>query len=246
MKHLNIIETYKANTVYEGEKIPALFDITFSINQGDFVCIIGPNGAGKTTLLETLNGLLPHTSGQIIIMGYDIQKNGVYLRKQIGYVPQEFTVDPLSPFLVKDIVLMGRYGRVGLLKKISQKDYNLLEESLRFMGIEDLKCRPIGKLSGGQLQKVMLARVLAKQPVLLLLDEPFSNLDFRTTHQAIKLFSRAHDEKGWTTLMVMHDLNMIPERCNRIIYLEEGRITKDGSPDQVLTEELLTIGTREG
>lgn len=246
MKHLNIIETYKANTVYEGEKIPALFDITFSINQGDFVCIIGPNGAGKTTLLETLNGLLPHTSGQISIMGCDIQKNGVYLRKQIGYVPQEFTVDPLSPFLVKDIVLMGRYGRVGLLKKISQKDYNLLEESLRFMGIEDLKCRPIGKLSGGQLQKVMLARVLAKQPALLLLDEPFSNLDFRTTHQAIKLFSRTHDEKGWTTLMVMHDLNMIPERCNRIIYLEEGRITKDGSPDQVLTEELLTIGTREG
>lgn len=246
MKHPNnsIIETTNINTIYEGEKIPSLFDITISIKQGDFVAIIGPNGAGKTTLLETLNGLLPHTAGNIRIMGQDLSKNGVNLRKIIGYVPQEFTVDPLSPFLVNDIILMGRYGQVGLLKKISKDDHLLVDESLQFMGIEDLKCRPIGKLSGGQLQKVMLARVIAKKPSLLFLDEPFSNLDYRTTHRVIQQISQLHDSNRWTTLLVMHDLNMIPERCNRIIYLEEGRVTKDDIPEKILTEELLTILTK--
>ena len=240
----NIIETTNVDAIYEGEKIPALFGITISIKQGDFIAIIGPNGAGKTTLLETLNGLLPHTAGDIKIMGQDLSKNGVSIRKIAGYVPQEFTVDPLSPFLVKDIILMGRYGKIGLLKKISKVDYLLLDESLRLMGIEDLKCRPIGKLSGGQLQKVMLARIIAKKPTLLFLDEPFSNLDYRTTHRVIKQISQLHDSNRWTTMLVMHDLNMIPERCNRIIYLEEGRVTKDDIPEKVLTDELLTVSAK--
>ncbi len=222
-----IIELDRVSTVYEGEKTPCLRDISLSINQGELVGIIGPNGAGKTTLLETLNGLLPHTKGEIRIMGEDLRKKGTYLRKKIGYVPQEFTVDPLSPFLVKDIILMGRYGQIGLFKKISPSDHLLVEESLNFMGISDLKDRPIGKLSGGQLQKVMLARVLAKKPTLLFLDEPFSNLDYSTARKTIRDFCQAHQENQWTTLLVMHDLNLIPEGCNRLLYLEEGRIVRD-------------------
>jgi zinc/manganese transport system ATP-binding protein len=235
---------YNVSTIYEGEKLPAILNINLSINQGEFVCIIGPNGAGKTTLLETLNGLLPHTKGQIRITGKDIKEKGMLLRKKIGYVPQEFTVDSLSPFLVKDIILMGRYGQIGLLHKISKNDYFLVDESLKFMGIEDLKFRPIGKLSGGQLQKVMLARVLAKKPSILFLDEPFSNLDHRATYKAARQIASAHDENHWTTLMVLHDLNALPERCDRIIYLEEGIIIKDDIPEKVLTEDLLEAPLR--
>ena len=244
MSQPKIIEMNKVSTIYEGEKTPALFDINLSLNEGELVCIIGPNGAGKTTLLETLNGLLPHTEGEIRILGQDIKKKGIYLRKQIGYLPQEFTVDPLTPFLVKDIILMGRYGQIGLLNKIPKNDYILMEESLKLMGIIDLKDRPIGKLSGGQLQKVMLARVFAKKPTLLFLDEPFSNLDYHTTHRVMLQISRAHDQNHWTTLLVMHDLNLIPERCNRILYLEDGRIVKDDIPEKVLTEKLLEISVR--
>jgi zinc/manganese transport system ATP-binding protein len=244
MNRPKIIEMNKVSTIYEGEKTPALFDINLSLNEGEMICIIGPNGAGKTTLLETLNGLLPYTEGEIDIMGQDIKKRGTYLRKQIGYLPQEFTADPLTPFLVKDIILMGRYGKIGLLKNISKNDYILMEESLKLMGIFDLKDRPVGKLSGGQLQKVMLARVLAKKPALLFLDEPFSNLDYHTTHEVMLQISRAHDQNNWTTLLVMHDLNLIPERCNRIISLEGGRIVKDDIPENVLTEKLLEISVR--
>jgi zinc/manganese transport system ATP-binding protein len=244
MNQIKIIEMNKVSTIYEGEKVPSLLNITFSINQGEFVCIIGPNGAGKTTLLESLNGLLPHTQGQIRIMGKDIRERGIFLRKQIGYVPQEFTVDSLSPFLVKDIILMGRYGQIGLLKKISHNDHLLVDESLKLLGIEELKYRPIGKLSGGQLQKVMLARVLAKKPTILFLDEPFSNLDYRATYKAARQITSAHDENHWTTLMVIHDLNSLPERCNRIIHLEDGRVVKDDIPEKVLTEDLLEAPLR--
>lgn len=242
MSHpFKMIETNNVSTIYEGEKFPSLYNINLSISQGEFVCIIGPNGAGKTTLLETLNGLLPHTHGQIYIMGKNIKEKGIFIRKNIGYVPQEFTVDSLSPFLVKDIILMGRYGKIGLFKNISNKDHLLVEESLKTMGIEDLKNRPIGKLSGGQLQKVMLARVLAKKPLMLFLDEPFSNLDYHANYKAIRQITSAHDKNHWTTLMVIHDLNSLPERCNRVIYLKDGKIMKDGIPEKVLTEELLEV-----
>lgn len=239
-----IIEMKNVNTIYEGEKVPSLLSINLSIYQGEFVCIIGPNGAGKTTLLETLNGLLSHTEGQIRIMGKDIRKDGIFLRKKIGYVPQEFTVDSLSPFLVKDIILMGRYGQIGLLNSITKQDHFLVDESLKIMGIEDLKYRPIGKLSGGQLQKVMLARVLAKKPHILFLDEPFSNLDYRATHKASRQITSVHHENHLTTLMVIHDFNSLPEQCNRIIHLEEGRIVKDDIPEMVLTEDLLEAPLR--
>ncbi len=244
MKQSKVIETNNVSTVYEGEKIPSLFNINFSIDKGEFICIIGPNGAGKTTLLETLNGLLPHTAGQISIMGKDIRENGIFIRKQIGYVPQEFTVDVLSPFLVKDIILMGRYGKIGLLKNISKNDLLLVDNSLKVMEIEELKYRPIGKLSGGQLQKVMLARVLAKKPTILFLDEPFSNLDYRTTYKISHQITNAHNENNWTTLMVIHDFNSLPERCNRIIQLEDGRIVKDDIPEKVLTEDFLGAALR--
>ncbi|GAG61394.1 unnamed protein product [marine sediment metagenome] len=127
--------------------------INLKIKKGEFLCIIGPNGAGKTTLLETINGLLECTKGQTRVFGKTIKKFGCSIRKEIGYVPQEFGVDNFTPFIVKDVIMMGRFGKIGLLKSISNKDYLKVGKAIEAMEINELANRPIGKLSGGQLQR---------------------------------------------------------------------------------------------
>jgi ABC-type molybdenum transport system ATPase subunit/photorepair protein PhrA len=165
----SIIELKNVSTVYEGERVPAIRDIDLTIESGEFVAIIGPNGAGKTTLLETINGLLPHTRGQVRVLGRDVARFGPQLRSQIGYVPQEFQFDETTPVLVRDVVLMGRYGRIGLFRRPTAEDYAQVQEALELLGLAELAERPLGKLSGGQQQKVLLARALAKEPKILLL-----------------------------------------------------------------------------
>lgn len=235
------IELINVDTIYEGEKIPAITDITLRVEKGEFLCIMGPNGAGKTTLLETINGLLEHTKGKIHIFDREIRRFGPSIRKEIGYIPQEFVVDALTPFLVKDIILMGRFGKIGLLKSISKEDRKKTQKAIASVGINGLSFRPIGKLSGGQLQKVMIARALAKDPKILLLDEPFSNLDFNATSDISRQISHLHDERDLTTLVVIHNITSIPERCDRIIVMNKGRIVKDDSPEKILHPELLKL-----
>ena len=236
-----IIELSQVDTIYEGERVAAIQGINLKIKKGEFLCIIGPNGAGKTTLLETINGLLECTKGQTRVFGKKIKKFGCSIRKEIGYVPQEFGVDNFTPFLVKDVIMMGRFGKIGLLKPISNKDYLNVEKAMDAMEINDLANRPIGKLSGGQLQKVMIARVLAKAPKILLLDEPFSNLDFKVTSEISYKISCLHNDKNLTTLMVMHDIASIPKRCDRIILMNSGRIIKDDRPEKILKPEFLNV-----
>jgi len=236
---ITAIELLNIDTIYEGEKIPVIRDVTLRIEKGEFLCIMGPNGAGKTTLLETINGLLEHTKGKIHIFGKELRRFGFSIRKEIGYIPQEFGVDTLTPFLVEDVILMGRFGKIGLLKSISHEDRQKTREATESIGINGLSARPIGKLSGGQLQKVMIARALAKDPKILLLDEPFSNLDFNATADISQQISHLHDERSLTTLVVIHDITSIPERCDRIIVMNGGRIVKDDSPEKVLHPELL-------
>jgi len=235
------IEMFNVDTIYEGEKIPAIRNITLRIEKGEFVGIIGPNGAGKTTLLETINGLLEHTKGEIHILGKEIKRCGPSIRKEIGYIPQEFGVDDLTPFLVKDVILMGRFGKIGPLKSISYEDCRKAQEAMTSIDINGLSMRPVGKLSGGQLQKVMIARALAKEPKILLLDEPFSNLDFNASADISQQISRLHDERDLTTLVVIHDISSIPDRCDRMIVMNGGRIVKDDLPKKVLHPELLKL-----
>ncbi len=235
------IELFNVNTIYEGEKIPVIRNVTLRVEKGEFLGIIGPNGAGKTTLLETINGLLEHAKGKIHIFGKEIRRFGSSIRKEIGYIPQEFGVDDLTPFLVKDVILMGRFGKIGLLKSISNKDRQKAQEAMESIGIDGLSSRPIGKLSGGQLQKVMIARALTKDPKILLLDEPFSNLDFNATADISQQISRLHDERDLTTLVVIHDISSIPKRCDRVIVMNGGKIVKDGLPKKILNLELLKL-----
>lgn len=228
------IELKNIETIYEGEKIPVIYDIDLTIEAGEFVSIIGPNGAGKTTLLETINGLLSYTNGQGFVFGKEIAKNKTKIRKETGYVIQNFEIDPLAPFLCKDIVMSGRTGKIGTFRFASKKDWDKVWYSLGLVGMIDFANRPIGKLSGGEFQKIILARSLAQQPKLLLLDEPFSNLDFSARKQIEKLLNRLHEKYNITIMMVSHDLSLIPSRCSRIIILDKGRIVMDGNKDEIL------------
>jgi len=232
-----IIELKNINTIYEGEKIPVIKNIDLSVGSGEFICIIGPNGAGKTTLLETINGLLSYTGGKGYVFGKEISKNKTFIRKKTGFLIQNFEIDPLAPFLCRDVVMMGLTGKTGLFRFHTKKDWEKVWYSMGLVGMIDFANRPVGKLSGGEFQKILMARVLIQQPKILLLDEPFSNLDYSSRHQIETLLNRLHEKYNLTILMVSHDLSFIPERCNRIVVIDKGRIIMDGEKQHVLESE---------
>jgi len=236
------IELHAVDTIYEGEKIPSLKNINLYVNKGEFIAIIGPNGAGKTTLLETINGLLESKKGKVIVLGKELNGDGSGIRKLVGYVPQDYSIDELTPFLVSAVVLMGRFGKIGLLKPITKNDKEIAKNMIDYLGISDLSHRPIGKLSGGQAQKVMIARALAKEPEILLMDEPFSNLDFEARKDVSEKLSHFHKSKQMTFVIVIHDIASIPKVCNRIIVMDAGKIIADGKKEDILKPELLEMG----
>lgn len=230
----DIIDLRRIETIYEGEKIPVIYDINLKIKSGEFVAIIGPNGAGKTTLLETINGLLDYISGEGFVFRKEIKKNKSQIRKEIGYLIQNFEIDPLAPFLCKDIVMSGRTGKIGTFRFTTKKDWDKIWYSMGLVGMIDFANRPIGKLSGGEFQKILIARALAQQPRLLLLDEPFSNLDYASKIQIETLLNRIHEKYKITIVMVSHDLNFVPVGCNRIIVMDKGRIIMDDKKEKIL------------
>lgn len=234
-----IIELKNIETVYEGEKIPAIHDINLTVEQREFVSIIGPNGAGKTTLLETINGILEYTKGQCFVFGKEIKKNKLELRKEIGYVVQNFELNPLAPFLCKDIVMSGRTGKIGVFRFATKKDWEKVWFSMGLVGMIDFANRPVGKLSGGEFQKILLARALAQQPRLLLLDEPFSNLDYSSRLQIETLLNRLHEKYNLTIVMVSHDLSFVPSRCSRIIVMDKGKIIMDDERNRILKSDII-------
>lgn len=236
----NIVELQNVDTIYEGERTPAIYDINFTAKYGDFISIIGPNGSGKTTLLETINGLLPYTSGLGRVFGKEIKKYKAELRRNIGYVIQNFDIDPLAPFLCKDIVMTGRTGKIGLFRFATKKDWEQISDNLDIVGMKGFMKRPIGKLSGGEFQKILLARALSQEPKLLLLDEPFSNLDLSARRKMERLLSKIHDVNNITIVMVSHDLSFIPSKCSRVIVLDKGKIIMDGKRKDILTSDMIT------
>ncbi len=239
MNHTEIICLQNIETTYEGERTPVISNITLSVKSGEFIAVIGPNGAGKTTLLETINGLLPYISGKGFVFGKDIARYTTAIRRDIGYVIQNFELDPRAPFLCKDVIMSGRAGKIGLLRFPSKKDWEVVWDALRLVGMIDFARRPIGKLSGGEFQKILLARALAQEPALLLLDEPFSNLDIAARRQMEILLNRIHEKRNMTVIMVSHDLSMVPSSCKRILVLDKGKIIMDGKKEHILTSRII-------
>ncbi|PVX23071.1 MAG: ABC transporter [Candidatus Bathyarchaeum sp.] len=234
MNNDTIITLENVSTVYEGERRPAIKGINLTINRNELVYVVGPNASGKTTLLETINGLLPPFNGKVSVFGLDVQSNGRKIRCQIGYVPQDFMVKPGEPYTAFDVVLMGCYGQIGFLNNPQEEDKKRASDAMKLIGIEELAARPMGKLSGGQQQKVMLARAFAKNPKILLLDEPFSNLDPDSRGQIPSLITRLHEEQDLTTLIVTHDIHHMLDHCNRVIVVTGGKVTFDGAPEDAL------------
>lgn len=211
---------------YYGETRPALYGIDLRVEYGEFVLVTGPNGAGKTTLLETIAGLLKPYRGSVVVFGRDMARDAHSVRKLIGYVPQDFVRKPDEPFLVREVVALALASYKSVLEGFTEEDWRKVHEALRLLGIEDLAYRPIGRLSGGQQQKVMIARAIVRDPKLLLLDEPFSNLDPESRVYIANLLSKLN-EKGVTVIMVSHDTSTIPDACSRVIEMRSGRIVDE-------------------
>ena len=212
-----------------GDGPDILKGLSVDIESGKTYCIIGPNGAGKTTLFKALLGLLPLKAGHIRIHGQPLGHH----QDCVAYVPQREEVDWRFPVTVYDVVMMGRIGQQGLLRRPSKADREAVAQSLENLGISDLGKRPIGELSGGQQQRVFLARALAQEPHILLMDEPFTGVDFTTQEATLDLLEHLQVQKV-TAMVSTHDLTLASERFEQVLLLNKHLIAY-GSPAEVFT-----------
>lgn len=191
----------------------------------EFISIVGANGAGKTTLLKVVNGILRPFKGKVIVLGQDLMfcKSLYSLRKEIAVVPQKINSNRF-PIRVEEAVIMGRYGKIGLLRNPDKRDWEKAYEAMEIVGIKDFSKKSIHDLSGGEQQKVSLARALAQEPSILLLDEPTTYLDKESSFEIMKTIYSIHCEKGLTTMLVSHDPYWVEQYSNKVYLLKDGKI----------------------
>jgi ABC-type Mn2+/Zn2+ transport system ATPase subunit len=213
---------------------PVLEDVAFALPAGRLVGIIGPNGAGKTTMLKAILGLVPIEAGTITAGGAAIARRGGH----VAYVPQRDAINWRFPASVTDVVLMGRYGRLGWLKRPGAEDRAIARHCLEQVGMDAFAARPIAALSGGQQQRVFLARALAQEPEVLLLDEPISGVD-APTQEAILAILSSLAAQGKTLLITTHDLRCNMEYFDALLALNR-RVIALGPVEQVLMPAVLT------
>ncbi len=197
-------------------KAPTVDGATLSVKKGDFVGMIGPNGAGKTTFVKLVLGLLKPTHGVIKLFGKEI--TGFREWHRIGYVPQKATnFDQNFPATVFEVASMGRFAKAGMGKHLSKDDYAAVERALGVVGMTKLRDRRIGELSGGQEQRVFIARALAAEPELLILDEPTAGVDAEAQHEFYSLLKRLNEKFGLTLILVSHDIGMVSKTVNKLV-----------------------------
>ncbi|MCD6510161.1 MAG: metal ABC transporter ATP-binding protein [Thermoprotei archaeon] len=230
-------------TIYYGMH-PALEGISFSLDKGSFLAIMGPNGAGKTTLLKAILGMAPLVKGHVRVMGIDVYEHPLRARKLIGYVPQKESIDATVPVLVRDVVLMGRFSRIGLFRRPSKIDERKAMDALDMVGLADLWDAPFIHLSGGQQQRVLIARALAQEPELLLLDEPFSQVDYPSQRIIAKVL-RDLREEGVTIITVIHNIGIMLEYIDSVLLLNR-KVIAYGRPEDVLRGEVLRRAYEKG
>ncbi len=213
---------------------PALEDVTLSVPHGAQVAIVGPNGAGKSTLFKALVGLLPVRTGKIVLRDRAPGAHG----DTIAYVPQREEIDWGFPVTVHDVVMMGRYGRLGWFRRPGAADREVVARCLDELGIAELERRAIGELSGGQQQRVFLARALAQEPHVLLLDEPFTGVDVGAREALLTLLDRLRG-RGITVLVSTHDMETAAQRFELTALLNR-RLIAYGEPAAVFTQDHLS------
>ena len=201
--------------------VMALEGINIDVNERDLIALIGPNGAGKSTLLKVILGLTKPTSGSVTLFGcLDLSKN----LKYVGYVPQSAQArDPNLPFSVYETVMIGRTPHAGLFHGMGAEDRQKVEETLKLFGIYELKDRKIGQLSGGQSQRVFLAKAMVAEPKLLLLDEPTSGVDTTSKKEFYNILERLNKERGITIILSSHDIGVITKIANRVLCINRSQ-----------------------
>ena len=228
------IEIQNINVFYKNGH-EALHDASCQIPDGSITALLGVNSSGKTTLFRSIMGVLKINSGKIIIDG---QSPDIAIKNNlISYVPQYDDIDWDFPILVKDVVMMGRYSYMNFMRKPNPVDYKIVEESLKKVGMDDLNNRQIGELSGGQKKRVFIARALAQESKILLLDEPFTGVDSKTQDTILELIKQER-EKDKIILISTHDLNIVPEICDRTILINK-TVQVQGLTQDVFTKENL-------
>ncbi len=225
------------NIGFSYETVEVLSGVSFEIQKGDFWGIIGPNGSGKSTLLKLLDGILSPQEGRIILNGVDM---GEFSRRELSQKiaalwPQRQFAFPVQ---VLPLVLTGRAPYLsGLLRFESKEDYKVAEKAMELTGITDFAQRYYHELSAGEKQRVLIARALAQQPDLLLLDEPTSYLDIKHKLALFELLKEMNQETGLTVVTVSHDINLAADYCNKLVLLHDTRIFSLGDPARVITTE---------
>ncbi len=203
----------------------AIFDASFSIEGGSICALVGINGSGKSTLFKTIMGLVTPTQGRVTLNDEPVR--AALKRNVIAYVPQTEEVDWNFPVLVSDVVMMGRYGKMGFLRIPGKEDKKAVADALERVGLTGLGHRQIGELSGGQKKRVFLARALAQNGKVLLLDEPFTGVDVKTENAIVDLL-RSLREEGHLVLVSTHNLGSVPEFCDHVILIN--RTVLDSGP----------------
>ena len=213
----------------------ALRDASFGIPKGTVTALVGVNGAGKSTLFKAIMGFVPTAKGQIQLLGRSVKQ--ALKENLVAYVPQAEEVDWSFPVLVEDVVMMGRYGHMGFLRRPTTKDREAVDQALARVNMQDYRHRQIGELSGGQRKRVFLARALAQDGQVILLDEPFTGVDVKTEEQITQLLRDLRDE-GRVMLVSTHNLGSVPEFCDRTV-LVKGTVLDYGPTETTFTPENL-------
>ena len=208
-----------------------LNSINLQINNNEFWGIIGPNGGGKSTLIKTILGLIPQVSGSIEFVDYT----------SIGYVPQSERFDVIFPVSVNQLVTMGRYGKIGVGNGINKYDQEIVNESLQKVRIYELKHKPFRSLSGGEKQRVLIARALAGEPTVLVLDEPTASVDLKGENEIMDLVFGLREESKFTVLMVSHFLKTISKYADKLILIDKDRgIFQSGITKVIINSRIIT------
>tara|TARA_B100000686_G_scaffold273213_1_gene290755 strand:+ start:219 stop:1043 length:825 start_codon:yes stop_codon:yes gene_type:complete len=217
---------------------PIVSDVDFHVKAGELVGLIGPNGCGKSTLIRVMSGMLPLTQGKVIVDGSEISSlSRQDLARRIAVLPQETTCT--FPFTVREIVSMGRHPHLGRFRRLSCDDETVIEEALCRTHTHAFAERIITELSGGEKQRVLIARALAQKPRALFLDEPTAHLDINHQIEVFALMFQLSRVDDLSVICATHDLNLASTYCDRLVLMSNGIIYADGTPEEVLTAELM-------
>ena len=216
----------------------SLHEVSLDIPTGSFLALIGPNGSGKTTLLRLMSKTLKPDTGSILLEGNSLQDfSSLELARKVAVIASEQHFD--FPFLVRDVVSMGRFPHQARLERTSQRDRQIVDESLQMTQTEHLADRPVSSLSSGERQRVLVARALAQTPSILMLDEPTAHLDISHQIGTFRLLRQLNRSRGMTIITVLHDLTAAAVFCPKVVLLHQGRLIKQGSPSEVITPETI-------